>query len=127
MTGGAGGAYLLIGAADGQMRVAGYSGYSKEEVLEYEGPNCAAKDIRVQHADKLIPGRVFREFEFVPDRAAYDASEWIQYACRANGTYWCLAAHVSTHGLWHDYISINRLYDRGPHTCLLYTSQWAYI
>lgn len=116
VTGGAGGAYMLIGAADGEMRVAGYSGYSKEEVLEYEGPNCAAKDIRVQHADKLIPGKVFREFEFVPDQAAYDASEWIQYARRANGTYWCMAAHVSTHGLWHDYISINRLYDRGPHT-----------
>jgi hypothetical protein len=45
VTGGAGGAYLLIGAADGEMRVAGYGGYSKEEVLEYEGPNCAAKDM----------------------------------------------------------------------------------
>lgn len=59
---------------------------------------------------------VFREFEFVPDRAAYDASEWIQYALRGNGTYWCLSAHVSTHGLWHDFIAVNRLYDRGPHT-----------
>lgn len=115
-TGAVAGAYMLVSTADQEMRVAGYSGYSKAQVLAYEGPNSAAKDIRFQYAGNLVPGVVFREFEFVPDRAAYDASEWIQYALAANGTYWCMSAHVSTHGLWHDFISVNRLYERGPHT-----------
>ena len=61
------------------------SGNLKEEVLGYEGPNWVAKDIRVQYAGKLITGRSFRDFEFVPDRAANGAREWIQYARRAGG------------------------------------------
>jgi DNA-binding CsgD family transcriptional regulator len=64
----------------------------------------------------LLPGQVFREFEFVTDRAAWDASEWIQYQREQLGCYWCMSAQVSTHNLWRDYVSVNRLESRGQHT-----------
>jgi DNA-binding CsgD family transcriptional regulator/PAS domain-containing protein len=116
LVGAAAGVYLLIDAENQQTEVAGISGFTAEDVRAYEGAQAAAKDVRYKYIGNLVPGTVFREFEYVPDRAEYDASEWIQYQLKSLGAYWCMTAQVSTHGLWHDYISVNRLLSRGPHT-----------
>jgi DNA-binding CsgD family transcriptional regulator len=116
LVGAAAGVYMLISEENQRIEMTGLSGYPAEVARRYEGPEGFIKDIRVAHKGNLIPGKVFREFEFVPDRAAYAANEWIRYQREALGHFWCMAARVSTHGLWSDYISLNRLHSRGPHT-----------
>lgn len=109
-------AYLMVDAADGSVEAAEHSGFPQEVVDAYLALGGAARDVRFKYSDKLVPGKVFRDFEYVPDRAEYDSSEWIQYQLKAIGAYWCMSAKISTHGAWHDYISVNRLKARGPHT-----------
>lgn len=107
-------AYMLINKED-QTLQAYTSGITEEVERRYKAGGLS-QDIRFHYIDRLLPGKVFREFEYVPDRAAYDANEWVQYQLKTLGHYWTMSAQISTHGLWADYISVNRLYTRGPHT-----------
>ena len=75
LVGAAEGAYLLINADDLQTEGFALSGYSDEHVRRYAGYGGAAADVRYKYIDRLVPGRVFREFEYVPNRSEYDASE----------------------------------------------------
>ena len=114
LVGGEGSAYMLINKED-EALVGYQSGHTEEVERRYKAGGFL-QDIRVHYLYRLVPGEVFREFEYVPDRAAYDANEWVQYQLKTLGYYWTMAAHISTHGLWSDYISVNRLQSRGPHT-----------
>jgi DNA-binding CsgD family transcriptional regulator len=109
-------AYMWVNAEDQRAEVLATSGFDDEVVRRYEGPEGFPKDVRAQYWGNLVPGLAFREFEYVPDRAAYDASEWIRWQYEATGLYWCMSANVGMQGLWHDYLSVNRLHVRGPHT-----------
>lgn len=114
LVGGNTGAYLILD--DTVMQVSAMYGYSTDELRElYEGDRAAQKDVRVQYQDNLIPGRVFREFEYVPDKEAYDSCEWIQYELKKRGVYWNMTAQISTHNLWRDIVAINRLKTAGPY------------
>lgn len=108
--------YLLVNKEDLANEVTAFHGFSESDRSVYEGPHGAAKDVRFRYLHNLLPGKVFREFEYVLDRAAWDASEWIQYQREALGCYWCMSARVSTHGLWDDFLSVNRLETLGQHT-----------
>lgn len=116
LVGGKASAYLLINKETQFVEVSGFCGFTDQHRAAYEGPNGKTKDIRFQYLHNLLPGQVFRDFEYVPSRAAWDASEWIQYQREELGCYWCMSAQVSTHGLWQDIITINRLEKLGPHT-----------
>lgn len=109
-------AYLLVNSETLNNEITAICGFSDRDMEAYQGPNGAAKDVRFQYLHNLIPGKVFREFEYVTDKNAWDESEWIQYQQEHLGCYYCMSAKVSTHGLWHDYISINRLEKLGQHT-----------
>jgi DNA-binding CsgD family transcriptional regulator len=109
-------AYVLVNSQTLVSEARVFTGFPERDREKYEGSAGAQRDIRFQYLHNLLPGKVFREFEFVPDRAAYDASEWIQYQRSSLGCYWCISAQVSTHGLWRDYLSCNRLETLGPHT-----------
>lgn len=115
LVGAAGVVYLVFNKETVQPESNYQFGYSDEMTKRYMEIG-ASQDIRVKHIDNLLPGKVFREFEYVPDRAAYETNEWIQYQLRSLGHFWCMSAHISTHRLWADYISVNRLKSRGPHT-----------
>ena len=93
-----------------------YYGYSEADRKIYEGGQGAQRDVRMQYVHNLIPGQAFREFEYIPDKALYDASEWIQYERQQRGIYWNLAARISTHNLWLDIISFDRLEKNGPYS-----------
>ncbi len=117
LVGGKLGAYILVNGETMSNEVMAYHGLPPDvDTSVYSGANGVAKDVRFKYLDNLLPGKVFREFEFVPDRAAYETSEWIQYQLKHWGIYWCMSAQISTHGLWRDIISVNRLHDKGPHT-----------
>ena len=115
LVGGNTGAFLILD--DTVMQVAAMHGYSTDELRElYEGESAAQKDVRVQYQHNLIPGRVFREFEYVPDKEAYDSCEWIQYELKKRGVYWNMTAQISTHNLWRDIVAINRVKSAGPYS-----------
>lgn len=116
LTGSRASVYLLVNGEDLRNEVTAFAGFADADLLAYQGPNGAQKDVRFRYLHNLVPGEVFREFEYVTDRDAWDASEWIQYQRRALGCYWCMSAQVSTHGLWRDYISVNRLEALGAHS-----------
>lgn len=109
-------AYLLVDGYTLHNEITALSGFSKTDLEAYQGPNGARKDVRFEYLHNLVPGKVFREFEFVTDRKAWDQSEWIQYQTEHLGCYYCMSAKISSHGLWQDYISINRLTELGQHT-----------
>jgi len=113
LVGGAAAVYLRINREDLSTEASGMVGFTEEDALAYVGAQAAKKDIRLSYLHNLIPGDVFREFEYVTDREAYNRSEWIQYQLERHGVYWCLSAHVSRGGLWNDYLSINGLKSRG--------------
>ncbi|RVT48115.1 helix-turn-helix transcriptional regulator [Rubrivivax albus] len=116
LTGSKATAYLLVNGETLHNEITAFAGFAEADLAAYQGPNGAQKDVRFRYLHNLVPGQVFREFEYVTDRAAWDASEWIQYQREALGCYWCMSAQVSTHGLWRDYISVNRLESRGSHS-----------
>ena len=107
--------YMLVDPTSHSIKVSKYHGYSVDDIEAYKGMGGAQRDIRVQHHDNLIPGKVFREFEYVPDKKAYDASEWIRRDLDKYGIYWNMTARISTHGLWNDVIAVNRLKFKGPY------------
>ncbi len=109
-------AYLVTNDKDDMPDLAANWGISDEDMRVYLEEGMAAHDIRMQYSHNLVPGQVFREFEFIPDRKAYDQNRWIQHQLQSNGIYYCLAARVSPHRLWNDFLSVNRLHSRGPHT-----------
>ncbi len=100
LVGAEGVAYMLVNKED-QSLEAYQSGFTEEVERRYKTIGLK-QDIRFHYIDRLLPGRVFREFEFVPDRAAYDANEWVQYQLKTLGYYWTMSAYISTHGLWSD-------------------------
>lgn len=106
-------AYFLVDSDSHENRGAAQHGYTEEDTLRYQGMGGRDSDIRFQHIDNLVPGEVFREFEYVPDKAAYAASEWIQYELRTHGNFYNMIAHISTHRLWFDIVSFNRLQSKG--------------
>ncbi|MCB1914815.1 MAG: hypothetical protein KDG52_03730 [Rhodocyclaceae bacterium] len=108
------GAYMLISAEDQRTEGLAYCGVTDEHVQRYAGYGGPSTDIRFKYIDRLIAGKVFRDFEYVPSREEYDASPWIQYQFETTGTYWCMTALISTHRLWNDFISVNRLKRLGP-------------
>lgn len=116
LVGGRASVYLLVSEDNLANQIRAVCGFREADVAAYEGPNGAAKDVRFRYLHNLVPGEVFREFEYVTDRSAWDASEWIRYQREHLGCYWCMSARVSRHGLWQDYLSINRLESKGPHT-----------
>lgn len=113
LVGGKTSVYIMLD--DNVMQVPAMYGYSREELRElYEGDSATHNDIRVKYRKNLVPGLVFREFEYVPDKQAYDSCEWIQYDLKMRGVYWNLIAQISTHNLWQDIISFNRIKTAGP-------------
>ena len=116
LVGAAEGSYLRVSNQDQLVEAMATSGYSDEHIQRYSGYGGAATDVRFKYLNRLVPGQVFRDFEYVADKAQYDASAWIRYQLETTGTYWCMTALVSSHGLWRDYVSVNRLQSLGPHT-----------
>ncbi|MFT4584143.1 MAG: DNA-binding CsgD family transcriptional regulator [Gammaproteobacteria bacterium] len=107
---------MLVDLESLLMQVPVLYGYPRNEMHElYEGSGAAQRDIRVQYIDNLIPGQVFREFEYVTDRYAYDSNEWLRHDLEKRGLYWNMTARISTDGLWNDFIAINRLKTKGPY------------
>jgi len=87
-----------------------------EENIRLYKEELAAHDIRLHYADNLVPGTVFREFEFIPDREIFDKNKLVWQRLTDHGTYYCLAAKVKQHRLSNDFIFVNRLKSRGPYT-----------
>jgi DNA-binding CsgD family transcriptional regulator len=109
------GVYFLANHKTGDVELFSHYGYTAEHERRYRTEGTTS-DIRFSYMDQLIPGRVYRDFELVPDRAAYDASPWIRYQLESLGLYWSMFAKVSTHGLWTDIISLNTAFDHGQHS-----------
>lgn len=86
----------------------------KENIRLYK-EELAAHDIRLHYSSNLVPGQVFREFEFIPDRETFDGNKLVRQRLANHGTYYCLAAKVNQHRLRNDFIFINRLKSRGPY------------
>ncbi len=116
LVGGQAGAYLLVNKENSVGEVSANHGFPSQMVQDYEGMGGANKDVRFKYLHKLIPGQVFREFEYIPDKQEYDDSEWIKYQYEEIGVYYSMAANISKHALWYDLIAINRLKTKGPHT-----------
>lgn len=89
---------------------------STDEDIKVYRTGWAVHDIRLKYSENLIPGEVFREFEFIPDRGAFDQSEWVRFRLKTRGLYYCLAARVSQHRLWNDLIFLNRSQGLGPYS-----------
>jgi hypothetical protein len=117
LTGGKGTAYVLINNDDGYAEFSNSYGYPKDLMNKYSGPEgTAADDARVKYVHNLLPGQVFREFEYVEDKRVWDESEFNKFELKEMGIYYCISALISKHRVWSDYISVNRLKSRGPHT-----------
>ncbi|WP_210396936.1 helix-turn-helix transcriptional regulator [Motiliproteus sediminis] len=110
------GAYFSVNAETLTTEVSAHHGYQADDYDLYTNGYGAKHDIRFQYMHNLIPGQVFREFEFVTDEEGYRNSKWIQFQQERYGVYWCMSAQVSTHRLWRDFIAVNRLESLGPHT-----------
>lgn len=108
-------AYFMIDPAVGHTSVVGDFGYPKDFIRgTYAREGAALQDVRYKYLHNLIPGEVFREFEYVTNRNEYDDCEFLQNEYLERGTYWNLASVVSTHKCWLDIVSFNRLKDTGP-------------
>ncbi len=116
VVGGTTGVYMSLDGEDMSTEVAAEYGYDQEDVDLYQSGYGIETDIRYQYMHNLTPGKVFREFEFVPDEQKYRDSIWIQFQKEKYGLFWCMSAKISTHNLWHDIIAVNRLEVSGPHT-----------
>lgn len=116
LTGATTGVYFAVNSEDLATDVSTDIGYKPEDVILYQSDYGAQNDIRFQYMHNLIPGQVFREYEFVTDQQAYSDSKWIQYQQEHYGLYWCMCAQISPHSLWQDIIAVNRLETSGPHT-----------
>lgn len=108
------GGYLMIDPLDHHTCVAGQWGFTDAHRAAYEGLQGSSKDVRFKYMHRLAPGQAMFDFEHVPDRDEYDNNAWIQHEQSTLGIYWYMVACVSTHGLWHDIVTINRVRQRGP-------------
>jgi DNA-binding CsgD family transcriptional regulator len=108
--------YFIVNNETQETEIATDYGFPQYMYKYYAGAEGAKRDVRFKYLHNLLPGKVFRDFEFVPDMEEYDNSDWIQYQLQELGVYYCMSAMISTHGLWNDFISINRLKSKGPHT-----------
>ena len=116
LTGASTGVYFAVNSEDLATEVSTDIGYKPEDVLLYQSNYGAQNDIRFKNMHNLIPGQVFRDYEFVTDQQTYRDSKWIQYQQEHYGLYWCMCARISPHSLWQDLIAVNRLEASGPHT-----------
>ena len=117
LIGGRATAYLLVDNQKGIADVSSSFGYSATTIARYSGPDGAAlEDVRTKYLHKLIPGQVFREMEFIPDRDEWNSFSWNRFEREEMGIYYCMSAQISSHGIWSDYISVNRLESKGPNT-----------
>ena len=86
-------------------------------MAKYSGPGGdLVTDVRYKYLHNLLPGQVFREMEFVESRKEWNKHAWNQFELKEMGIYYCMTALISKHGIWSDYISVNRLKSKGPNT-----------
>ena len=117
LTGGKASAYVLINNQDGYAEFSNSYGYSEDLMSSYSGPGGAVEDdVRYKYLHNLLPGRVFRDMEYVESRDDWNSMPWNQFEREKMGIYYCMTAQISTHGVWSDYISVNRLEALGPST-----------
>ena len=117
LIGGKATAYVLINKDDSVADLSLSYGYSDEVMARYSGYGGGLNDdVRYKYLHNLVPGQAFRDMEYIESRKEWDESPWNQFELKELGIYYCLSAHVSTHGLWSDYISINRSKHRGPNS-----------
>jgi DNA-binding CsgD family transcriptional regulator len=87
-----------------------------DDDFAYYEDQLAIHDLRLRNLNNLVPGKVFREFEFISDEENFDDNKWAQYRLRSRGEYYCLGARVSPHSLWNDVIFFNRQCSSGQHS-----------
>ena len=117
LVGGKASAYVLINNSDGYAEFSNSFGYSKNLMESYSGPEGdVVSDVRYKYLHNLVPGKVFRDMEFVESRKDWNSMPWNIFERENMGIYYCMTAQISTHGVWSDYISVNRLESRGPNT-----------
>ena len=117
LVGGKAAAYLLINNADRYVGATSSFGYSEEVKKKYTGRSGSADtDVRFKYLHNLTPGMVFRDMEFVESRDEWNLMPWNVFEREELGLYYCLTAQISTHGVWMDLISVNRLESKGPNT-----------
>lgn len=109
-------AYLLVNLETSVVACSAYPSYPDSYAEKYIS-EANEKDIRLKYAHKVIPGKAYRDFEYIPDMNEYDRSEWIQYQLNTLGIYHSMVAYISPHGLWADYVTLNRSKELGAYTC----------
>ncbi len=109
------GVYLLIDSESQANQNPARYGYSEQDRRRYES-NAMEEDTRILYTDNFELGKVYREFEYVPDRAALLQGAWNRFELETYGLLWNMAARISTHTLWADFISINRQEILGPYS-----------
>ena len=109
------GVYLLIDRESQANQNPARYGYSEQDRRRYES-NAMEEDTRILYTDNFELGKVYREFEYVPDRATLLQGAWNRFELETYGLLWNMAARISTHALWADFISINRQEILGPYS-----------
>jgi PAS domain-containing protein len=74
------------------------------------------EDTRIPYTENFELGKVYREFEYAPDRTTLLQGAWNRFELETYGLLWNMAARISTHALWADFISINRQEILGPYS-----------
>ena len=115
LCGGLSSGYFLISHETNVIQISAQYGIPEYISQAYESHGMST-DVRIKYANNFIPGEVHRELELVPSETEWRDSEWNQYVYKELGTYYWLGSNISTHGLWSDYIAVNRLKSRGQHT-----------
>lgn len=117
LVGGETSGFIFVNNSNGFVELTISTGYSDELIAAYSGQAGAVNDdVRYQYRHNLLPGRVFRDMEYVESRDEWNAMPWNVFEREQMGIYYCMTALVSTHGVWSDYIAVNRLESKGPNT-----------
>ncbi|MCP5230972.1 MAG: hypothetical protein H6948_02560 [Zoogloeaceae bacterium] len=111
-------ALMVINRDDSVMDRIVYAGFPKPVIAAYRGGAeiTANDDVRFTYRHRLTPGIAAHDIEFVPTLAEYDESPWIQFQREHAGVHRCVVAKISRHGLWEDFISVNRREQAGMFT-----------
>ena len=110
------GVYLLINQQDQKMSASYWHGYTDEDFQAYIVNGGASTDPRYQFVGNIRPGEVCRDIDYIPSLSLIDEAEWNQYEYNKYGTYYNMTAFLSTHGVWADYLSLNREKKEGKFT-----------
>jgi len=105
--GGNNGAYLNINKETMQVEAAFYPDYPADYAQKYI-QEAYEKDMRLKYIHKVLPGNAYRDYEYIPDMQEYVESEWLQYQHKEVSDYHSMVGYISKHGLWSDYITLNR-------------------